>query len=99
MIAVVNRLHEYHAAATAEYNDRLDRGETLVVAAHTLVEAYSVLTRSPSPVGVASVHAVAVLEATFVRQGEVIALEPAEYLTLLGDALLESVVGGRIYDM
>lgn len=47
MIAAVCDWHEHHAAASAEIEARLNRGESLVAAGPALVEAYAVLTRLP----------------------------------------------------
>lgn len=49
MIAAVCTWYEHHEWATEEIERRLERGETLCMAAHTLVEAYAVLTRLPPP--------------------------------------------------
>jgi len=50
MVALLLPWHEHHARAKAETERRLDDGEILVLAAHTLVEAYTVLTRLPAPI-------------------------------------------------
>jgi predicted nucleic acid-binding protein len=49
LIAAVCDWHGQHRVAAAEIERRLDRGEQMAVAVHTLTEAYSVLTRFPAP--------------------------------------------------
>jgi predicted nucleic acid-binding protein len=97
MIAAVSRAHPHHARAADEYNRRLDRGESLVVAAHSLAEAYSVLTRSPPPLRLSGNQAVAVLEGSFVGTGEVIGLDGPEYVALVR-SLPTRGIGGLVYD-
>ena len=66
MIAAVCTWHEHHDRAAEEIERRLERGETLFVAAHTLVEAYSVLTRLPPPYRLSPTDAFALIEANFI---------------------------------
>jgi len=49
MIAVLCGWHEHHDRATRAIEQRLDHGETMVVAAPGHIEAYAVLTRLPPP--------------------------------------------------
>jgi predicted nucleic acid-binding protein len=98
IVAIVNNLHPHHQSALDEFNRRLMNGETLVVATHTLVEAYSVLTRSPLPQQLSAQDAVAVLEATLLQVGELATLEAEDYTSLIRHAPADQVVGGRVYD-
>lgn len=98
MIAAVSRAHPHHTAAADEYNARLDRGESLVVAGHSLAEAYSVLTRSPIPLRLSARQAAAVLEASFLTKGQVISLDGSEYVVLLRSLPSRGVTGGLVYD-
>ena len=98
MIAAVTRSHRHHLPSADEYNRRLDRGETLMVAAHSLAEAYSVLTRAPAPLRLSADHAASVLERSFVSQCEVIALDEADYVALLRSSPVKGVTGGLVYD-
>ena len=98
IIAAVSRQHEHHAPAAGEVNTRLGRGERMVLAAPALVEAYSVLTRLPAPARLSSSAALQVLQASFVDQGDLVALDAADYLALLTRAPVEGVVGGRVFD-
>jgi predicted nucleic acid-binding protein len=98
MIATVSHPHRNHVAALDEYNRRIGHGETMVVAAHSLAEAYSVLTRSPAPLQVSASYASAVLEDTFVSKGELISLDGSEYAALLHSLPARGVTGGLVYD-
>src|SRR5437870_12775386 len=93
MISVVSRVHPHHAAAVDEYNRRLDRGESLVIAAHALAECYSVLTRSPAPLRVPAGQAMAMLDQSFVQNGAVVALDGSDYVALLGSLPARAVTG------
>lgn len=98
IVAAVSQWHEHHTAASVEVNRRLAQGEQLVVAAHALVEAFSVLTRLPAPHRLAPADALAILQASFIDQGQVTALTGEEYVALLRWATAERITGGRVYD-
>ena len=98
MVAAVCSWHEHHPAAAAEINRRLDRGEGLSVPAPALVEAYAVLTRLPPPHRLSAADAWALIEANFVAQATVEALDADAYVDLLRAASTEGVTGGRTYD-
>ena len=97
MVAAVSEWHQDHERAAKEIHRRLDSGEDMVLAAHSLVEAYSVLTRLPPPRRLPAVSAVEVLEASF-GAASVVTLEPGEYRALLRGAPGAGISGGRIYD-
>src|SRR5438105_15643750 len=98
MVAAVSSWHEHHPAAAAEIARRLERRERLVVAAPALVEAYSVLTRLPSPHRLGAADARAVLEASFLAGSRLVALDARAYRDVLRRAPGEGTSGGRIYD-
>ena len=70
----------------------------MVVAAATLVEAYSLLTRLPPPHRLAPEVALQLVDQNFVRGVTCVALDAADYRTLLRAAPAGGVSGGRIYD-
>jgi predicted nucleic acid-binding protein len=70
----------------------------MIIAAPTLVETYSVLTRSPRPLRVRPDAAVAAINESFVANRTVVALDSAAYLALLLRAPADGIFGGRIYD-
>lgn len=98
MIAAVCGWHEHHERAAAEIERRLRCGETMVVAAAALVEAYAVLTRLPSPHRLAPETALELLEASFLSGRRLLALDGPGYRTLLQQAPGRGISGGRTYD-
>lgn len=98
LVAVVSPWHEHHRAASAELGRRLDDGEAMLLAAPALVEAYAVLTRLPPPHRLSPDHAYRLLDANFVQQGTIVALDGPAYLDLLRRAVEGGVAGGRTYD-
>ena len=98
MVAAVCSWHEHHAAAVAEIERRLDRRERLCVPAPALVEAYAVLTRLPPPHRLAAADAWTLVEANFVAQATVTALDAAAYVDVLRRASIDDLAGGRTYD-
>jgi predicted nucleic acid-binding protein len=98
MIAALCTWHEHHEAASAELNQRLTDGETLIVAAPALVETYAVLTLLPSPHRLSGADALAVIDGSFMTSGRIVALAARSYRTLLRQALEDRIVGGQVYD-
>jgi predicted nucleic acid-binding protein len=98
MVAAVCTWHEHHRRASAGIEARLERGERLAVAAPTLIEAYAVLTRLPSPHRLAPPDAWSLVEANFVEHGTIVALSAAAYRRLLGRLAGQQISGGRTYD-
>ena len=98
MVAAVCAWHEHHARAREEIERRLRRAETMLVAAPTLVEAYAVLTRLPSPHRLSPADALALLEADFIAVGTILALDGEAYVALLRRAPEDGISGGRMYD-
>jgi predicted nucleic acid-binding protein len=70
----------------------------MVLAAPTLGEAYSVLTRSPGFVRFSPADALQLLRANFVERAEIVALTADEYWATICRAPSEQVQGGRVYD-
>lgn len=98
MVAAVCSWHEHHQRAAVELNRRLASRESMLVAAPALIEAYAVLTRLPPPHRLAAQDAFALLNANFIRVGQLIALDAASYRTLLQSAATNGVTGGHAYD-
>ncbi|ETW94254.1 MAG: hypothetical protein ETSY1_35700 [Candidatus Entotheonella factor] len=98
MIAAVCTWHEHHERAVEEIERRLEQGETLFVAAHTLVETYAVLTRLPPPHRLSPADACALVEENFIDSTQVITLEARSYRTFLRRVRDEDIRGGRTYD-
>ena len=98
MVAVVCSWHEHNMRATRAIEERLKQKHKMIVAAPALIEAYSVLTRLPSPHRLAPADALNLLEANFVLSAKLIALGASGYRSLLRGAPDAGVSGGRIYD-
>ncbi len=98
MIAAVCSWHARHRAAVAAIESRFDRGDTLVVAAHALLETYAVLTRLPSPYRLSGTDSWTLIKANFVDLGTVAAPSGQHYIDLVGSLPGRGVVGGRSYD-
>ena len=98
-VPLVCAWHQHHPAALREFNRRLDAGETLAVAAPSLVETYSVLTRLPPAYRFSPAEARALIDTTLLQaSAAVVALTVEDYRQLLDQAVNQGVAGGRIYD-
>jgi len=98
IVAAVSSWHVHHLRAIEAIEDRLSRGERMVVAAPALVEAYAVLTRLPPPHRLAPDVALQLVDRNFARSFSGVALDVADYLSLLRAAPALGVAGGRVYD-
>lgn len=98
IVAVISRQHVHHERAMAEIDRRLSRGENLLLAAHSLVETYSVLTRIPEPARISPAVAWRALYEGFVPLGRVFSLSAEDYVLLLRRAAGAGIVGGAVYD-
>jgi len=98
MVAAVCTWHERHAAAAAEIEGRLARGERLAVLAPALVETYAVLTGLPAPHRLAPADAWALVEANFIEHRRIVALTSAAYVTIVRALAKHEIGGGRTYD-
>jgi toxin FitB len=98
IVGVILRGHPHHQQAVAAISLRLNRGASLHLAAHSLIEAYSVLTRLPAAVRLSGIEARTALYENFVSRGQVWTLMAEEYVQLLDRAAGASILGGQIYD-
>lgn len=98
MIAAVCSWHEHHVRAVEAIDGRRSRRERMIVAAATLVEAYSVLTRLPPPHRLSPEVALALVDENFVRGVPCVTLTAEAYRSLLRAAPGDGVAGGRTYD-
>jgi predicted nucleic acid-binding protein len=96
-VSQVSLGHDHHEAAFGEVERRVESGEELVIAVHSLVESYSVLTRLPPPRRLPPATARHLLDANF-GTVKTVALDTDGYLSLLSTAPDRGIVGGRIYD-
>lgn len=97
LIATLCGWHDQNLDATAFLNQAVDRGDELLVAAHTLVEAYSVLTRLPAPHRMSPAAAVDLLGQN-VPAFRLVALQAEDYWPVLSDCAARGIAGGTVYD-
>jgi len=98
MIALVSSWHEQRQVAVEAVEDRLRSGQELALAAHSLVEMYSVLTRLPDPHRLSPAEACSIIEGNFLAAAQAVTLEAEDYHALLRDGPRKEIAGGRIYD-
>lgn len=89
--------HEAHSETRDTLGHHGSAGDTLVTAAHALLEAFSVLTRLPPPHRLRPADALEVLAANW-KARDAVALSPAETWSALADAARAGVSGGLAYD-
>jgi predicted nucleic acid-binding protein len=97
LVAVALPQHEHHAATVADLTRRRSAGQSVVMAAHAVLEAFAVLTRLPPPHRLAPADALAVLDRNF-GKAETAALSGAEAWRLVRREAASGTAGGRIYD-
>lgn len=99
VVAALSGWHDHHDRAAGEIRRRLNAGESMVIAAPTVVETYSVLTRLPPPNRLSPAEALALVEANFFTANrETVALTINDYRELLHSAPFRGIAGGRVYD-
>jgi predicted nucleic acid-binding protein len=97
LVAAVCDWHRHHETTWKEIERRAAAGETPVLSAHSLAEAYSVLTRLPEPHRLRPDDALAVLEANW-GEARLVALSPADYRSTLRRCRDAGIGGGAVYD-
>ncbi len=98
LVAASLRGHPHHVAALAAVSSVI-RGEYKgVLAAHSLAEAYAVLTRMPVRPAIHPSEARRILEENFVRHFDAVSLRLEEYREVLRDMADAGWIGGLIYD-
>ena len=98
LVAAFVEGHAAHAPAfrrLQRVKDGVDRG---VVAAHSLAETYSILTRLPIRPIITPDMAREIITVNIVDRCEVVALSAADYVTLLRHLASLKIAGGAIYD-
>jgi predicted nucleic acid-binding protein len=97
LVAVVCSWHGHHEATRREIERRHAAGEELVLSAHSLAEAFSVLTRLPEPHRLCPEDALALIEANWGKT-RLVALTAPEYRVALRRCRDASLGGGAVYD-
>jgi predicted nucleic acid-binding protein len=90
--------HPEHVASSDWLRQGALAAFEMVVAAHSLAEVYSVLTRLPLRPPISPKAAWQFLEQNVLRTGNLVALSPHEYRAVIEDAAREGWIGGMIYD-
>jgi predicted nucleic acid-binding protein len=98
MVAAVCAWHARHAAAAAEIECRLDRGERMAIAAHAIAETYAVLTRLPAPHRLAPADAWTLVRVNFVDNAALVTLDAPAHVAVLAQLAGAGIGGGRTYD-
>lgn len=97
LIASACDWHEHHARTHAELQRRFQDRQELVLAAHSLAEIYSVLTRLPWPRRFRSEDALTLIEGNW-TDTPTIHLTARETWNAVRTAQRRGVRGGQIYD-
>jgi len=97
IVALVCQWHEHHKQVVRVATRALNDSRGLGFVAHSLLEAYAVLTRLPAPYRLSAADAFELLRKNF-GTAKLVAPRPAEYWTLIERAALAGVSGGRTYD-
>jgi len=97
LVAVVCSWHGHHEATRREIERRYAAGEKLVLAAHSLAEAFSVLTRLPEPHRLSPEDAFALIEANW-GETRLTWLTGSDYRATLRHCVESSIGGGAVYD-
>jgi predicted nucleic acid-binding protein len=97
LIAAVCGWHSDHEATRKEIERRSAGGDKLVLAAHSLAETFSVLTRLPEPYRLRPEDALTAIETNW-GETRLVALAAEEYRTLLRRCRDVGIGGGAVYD-
>lgn len=97
MVAAVCSWHEHHAVTLGELQRLQEARWKSVVAAHSLAEAYSVLTRLPTPRRLSPTDALALVSQNW-GKARVEALAARDYWRLLRSCESQGIAGGPVYD-
>lgn len=97
LVAAACAWHRHHDATRREIERRDAAGENLVLAAHSLAEAFSVLTRLPEPHRLRPDDAMELIEANW-GETRLIALTASDYRSTLRRCRDVGIGGGAVYD-
>jgi predicted nucleic acid-binding protein len=98
LFAAVVHSHPNHHASNAVLQRVQDGRDQGFIAAHSLAELYSVLTRIPPPTRHSPEQALATIHENVLEFFKVFALSAADYTTLIRESALAGIRGGTIYD-
>ena len=98
IVPVLSTNHVHAQRARDAINSRLDAGDSMFLAAHSLLETYANLTSSPARPRPSTEQVVALIEAFASRATGVLALDGPGYAALLPRLAERVLVGGAVYD-
>jgi predicted nucleic acid-binding protein len=98
LVAAVVEGHPAHALAFPWLQRVKDKADAGIVAAHSLAEMYSILTRLPVRPSISPEVAREVITINILDTCEVIALSTADHVTLLNHLAGLKIAGGAVYD-
>lgn len=97
LIALLCSWHEQHVRTRKFLESSMSKGTELILAAHSLAEAYSILTRLPYPYRLSETDAIELFNANWDKT-RIVALSAREYRRVLRGAAKSEIGGGQIYD-
>ncbi len=97
LVALLSEWHERHRATAAEYDARIKHGQRLVVAAHAVLECFSVLTRLPPPLSAPPAAVESVL-ASYLSDAEVAGITSGTCRSAIADMARRGIGGHLTYD-
>jgi predicted nucleic acid-binding protein len=98
LVASVLEKHPFHAPAFAVL-DRVQSGKDEgFIAAHSLAEMYSTLTKLPVPFRHSPEQALLSIEENVLKHFKISVLTGHDYIALIREAALTGIQGGAVYD-
>jgi predicted nucleic acid-binding protein len=98
LVPLLSVAHVLHVPTREAYAARRRRGEQPVVPVHALLEAYSVLTRSPAPLFVPPSQARQLLVENFLNHAEIPGFSTNLAWAAIDELAARSLGGGLLYD-
>jgi predicted nucleic acid-binding protein len=99
LVAACVEEHEHHERALPLMESVLEHRADGFVSAHSLLEAYAVLTRLPRSPRIMPVQATALVEENILKHFKVVALTSQEYGALVRAVGRDGAIGGQVYDL
>ena len=90
--------HEFHAATRTRYDDLRRAGARFIVAAHSLLECFSVLTRMPPPYRFSPEKARRLLLENLSGSAAISGVDPELCWSTIRELSQQSLGGGLVYD-
>jgi predicted nucleic acid-binding protein len=98
LVAAMVSTHPAHQQALPWLQRVIDGTDTGVVAAHTVVELYAILTRLPLQPRISPTVAQRLIERNVLATCEIVALSDSDYSALVAHLAATGVEGGATYD-